>query len=1223
MRSLVHLASAGFMTLTMCLDSLSDNGTWTNTASGLWGDAANWSGGAAADGADATAFFNAIDIASNTSVRLGAALTLGGIVFGDTSTNTPAGWILDDDSNAGHVLTLDGTAPTLTVEPLGSEQGTKKTVVVRAVLAGTNGLTKAGAGTLTLSRANTYRGETTVSDGTLQLDILSELPTAGLALWLDATQGVTTNSSGNTTVWADRSGNGRNATNPGSTGPTVAADINGRPSLRFTKSQSQYLVGSGPVGVANLTVFIVHKLTSVNAGGGNTYALIATDAWTDGGVSGRSVHINADIKFMYAVYSNNGNGTTSYTAGTVQIDEILDANGAYSLFRNGEQNGSNSTARPGWLKNLGAFRIGAWNASRYLDGSIGEILIYTNALGTAERQAVGVYLKRKWGISASAYPNANVLPATTTVSITNGASLALLNLDQTISALTGTAGGRVVLDGSLTVTGNLSTVYAGHVSGSGNLNKQGSGTLTLAGTNAYTGATAVTGGKLCFTNVTPASLQLSAGTGATLEYAVSQGVTLNHTKTDLSGAGKLLKTGLGKLTFGLGAGNTINWNFSSGALIDVQEGTLLGGGWNNNTWTTNHASLNVAQGALFSGIEANVSVPKLTGQGTVKTGYSGNYKSFTVGLDNESSSFGGGITDDDYGFAGNLSKIGTGSLTLAGTNTYTGHTAVDSGTLKISGRLYAAGANTAAVVTVRSGSVLELGSWGYGPQASLGLLATDPARLMISNGTVRVTGPSASTRSATVKGSATLDVAAGAYWNILAGDAAWAFDENAALLLTGAGNGSFAPSPNGAGGVLKTGTGKWTLTGTNTVNGPIDVQAGILQVANTRDAATPPAGAALWLDATRGTVTNSSGRVTLWVDLSGNERHAFNAASTGPTIAADINGQNTLRFTKSQSQYLACVGPGGLLNLNVFIVHKIASLPGPYALIATDAWGSDPVKGNAVHINDETTLNYAIYSDSTGFGTATLTAGTTRIDEVVDTNGDYALFLNGAPNGSDSGTRGGQRKNFGAFRIGAWAGSSTRYLDGSIGEILIYTNALSSSERQAAYAYLNAKWMIPGGTESSGAVTNLLATNAVVSVAQGATLDLSGQSQTLSELTGNGTVMNGLLNVTGTIAPGGTNHIGTLSVAQALLTGVLLMDVYTQTNDCLIVAGDLNLSGLNLRVVAPGSLPRDTEYVLATYTGTLTAPFLSADLPRAWMLRYTNNRQVRLVCQKGTLLCLH
>ena len=1204
-----------------------DDGTWTNTANvQLWSVGSNWSDGVIADGADATAAFNTLDLAVDTTVCLDSARTIGGLVFGDTVTNSAAGWILDDNGNPANILTLAGTFPAITVEPLGAESGTNKSVAVNAVLAGSSGLTKAGGGLLTLTRANTYSGETVIAGGELQLDAFPGIPSDGLGLWLDATRGVTTNAGGNITVWADQSGNGRNATNAGSTGPTVTADINGQPTLRFTKSQSQFLTCGGPSGMASLTVFIVHKLASLAP----PYAIMAADGWGYDAIKGNDVHINAESQLNYAINcDSSGYGLTSLTADTAQIDEILDTNGDYQLFLNGTPNGSESGTRGGQLKNMRSFQIGAWNAwgtnERFLDGSIGEILIYTRALGTAERQAVGVYLERKWGLSSSAYRTpVSVLPAATSVSLTNGASLTLRSVDQTVLALSGPAGCRVMLDGLLSVNGSLSSAYAGDIGGAGGFAKDGAGTLTLSGINSYTGTTAVDGGRLSLQNGTLASGSLSVGAGATLEYAVSEG-SQSQLRTDLSGAGTLLKTGSGTLAFSMGPWNTVNWNFSSGAWIDVQQGTFQGAGWYNNNWTANHSSLNVAGGATFSGIESNVRVAKLTGQGTVKTGYGDDYNdvastAFTVGVDDESSTF-EGVIANDYN-TGNLSKIGTGTLTLAGINTYTGYTAVDNGTLKIAGRLYATGAQTNAAVTVRSGGVLELDTWGCGFSDSLGLLAADAARMVISNGTVRIMGATFSGRAATVKGSATLDATAGANWNILAYGAPWAFDPGATLLLTGEGRGSFSTGTNSAVNILKTGTGKWTLTGTNTIAGPIEVRSGVLQVSASPASATPAAGAALWLDATRGAATNSSGHVTVWTDLSGNGHHAFNTASTGPAITADINGRPTLRFDPSQSQYLKCGGLSGLTNLTVFIVHKLASLPGfAYAIMAADGWGEDG-NGGFVHINAQSQLNYAVYPNS-GLGAASLTTGTTLIDEILDTNGDYRLFLNGTPNGGESGTRTGQLKNLSSFQIGAWnnSGANERFLDGSIGEILIYTRALNAAERQTAYNYLNAKWMIPGESGNPGAtLTNIFATNAVVSVAAGATLDFSDQKQTLAALYGNGWVTNGTLTVTDAIAPGGIDQIGTLSFAQTLFSGTLLVDVTSQTSDRLQVFGDLDLSGATLRVANPNSLESTTEYVIATYSGNLTARFAFTDFPDGWAVRYTDDKTIKLVFRRGTMI---
>jgi autotransporter-associated beta strand protein len=62
----------------------------------------------------------------------------------------------------GNTLTLNGTTPTITL-------GTGISASIQSVIAGNVGLTKAGAGTLTLSGANTYDGGTTLAAGTLRI----------------------------------------------------------------------------------------------------------------------------------------------------------------------------------------------------------------------------------------------------------------------------------------------------------------------------------------------------------------------------------------------------------------------------------------------------------------------------------------------------------------------------------------------------------------------------------------------------------------------------------------------------------------------------------------------------------------------------------------------------------------------------------------------------------------------------------------------------------------------------------------------------------------------------------------------------------------------------------------------------------------------------------------------------------------------------------------------
>ena len=84
-------------------------------------------------------------------------------------------WTIDGTTKKGVQLTDNGEQ-TATFENLivlnadGTvEVGEEKTLTISGSISGNNGLEKIGAGTLTLSGANTYTGETTVAEGTLQL----------------------------------------------------------------------------------------------------------------------------------------------------------------------------------------------------------------------------------------------------------------------------------------------------------------------------------------------------------------------------------------------------------------------------------------------------------------------------------------------------------------------------------------------------------------------------------------------------------------------------------------------------------------------------------------------------------------------------------------------------------------------------------------------------------------------------------------------------------------------------------------------------------------------------------------------------------------------------------------------------------------------------------------------------------------------------------------------
>jgi len=143
------------------------NGTWTQlTSGGNWSDTANWSGGNVADASGSTASFDTLDLTADNTVHLDGSRTLTGLTFGDADTATAFSWILDDNASSGaNTLTLAGTTPTITVNAM----GTGSSATLSAVIAGTTAWTKAGAGKLILSGANTTSGVTTITGGTLAL----------------------------------------------------------------------------------------------------------------------------------------------------------------------------------------------------------------------------------------------------------------------------------------------------------------------------------------------------------------------------------------------------------------------------------------------------------------------------------------------------------------------------------------------------------------------------------------------------------------------------------------------------------------------------------------------------------------------------------------------------------------------------------------------------------------------------------------------------------------------------------------------------------------------------------------------------------------------------------------------------------------------------------------------------------------------------------------------
>lgn len=268
----------------------------------------------------------------------------------------------------------------------------------------------------------------------------------------------------------------------------------------------------------------------------------------------------------------------------------------------------------------------------------------------------------------------------------------------------------VVNNSTVGFNNSVSGTYAGNISGSGSLTKSGNGTITLTGTNTHSGGTEISAGSLIGDT---SSLQGSINViGGTVAFNQTTSGTLNGSFAGSNGA--ITKLGVGDLTISGTSTNTAPWTVTDGRLIGTTE-SVCGN-------ITNNAAVNFDQstsGTYSGNMSGNGSLTKL-GEGTVSlTGtntYSGGTTVSGGTLKGTTSTLQGTIannaavifdqsTSGTYSQvmsgSGSLTKSGNGVVTISGNNSYTGATVVDSGELKVNGSI------ASSEVTVNSGGSLS------------------------------------------------------------------------------------------------------------------------------------------------------------------------------------------------------------------------------------------------------------------------------------------------------------------------------------------------------------------------------------------------------------------------------------------------------------------------------------------------------------------------------------
>jgi autotransporter-associated beta strand protein len=137
------------------------SGVWTNLNGGSWGASNNWSGGLAAGGTDSIADFSTLNLSLAPTVTLDGARTNGTLLFDDLNPAAKHDWVLNSGAGGSLTLATSSGTPGICVN--------SATDTVSAVVAGTQGFNKTGAGWLTLSGASTVTGTIAVNAGALEM----------------------------------------------------------------------------------------------------------------------------------------------------------------------------------------------------------------------------------------------------------------------------------------------------------------------------------------------------------------------------------------------------------------------------------------------------------------------------------------------------------------------------------------------------------------------------------------------------------------------------------------------------------------------------------------------------------------------------------------------------------------------------------------------------------------------------------------------------------------------------------------------------------------------------------------------------------------------------------------------------------------------------------------------------------------------------------------------
>jgi autotransporter-associated beta strand protein len=690
-----------------------------NSASATTGTQLNFTGNLTGGGANTKLFLNSntggdttttYRLAGNNTFTATVELWRGGIVVASANAlGNPTNLIRLDGNNNTTLGDLRFEVGGTFANPFelvsdGPINPNANAVELSGVVSGTTPFVKIGAGTLTLSGANTYTSPTTVSVGTLRIGNGGTSGTLGTG---DVTNNASLsfNRSDSSTVSNVISGTGTVV--QAGTGTTVLTGVNTFTGPLVVNAGTLAIGSTGSIATTTVTVnsggvldvsapfgFTIPVGTTLTVGRTGSAATDVVGSLTVAGTlsvggtgTARTASFGNDLTLNAAQVNFDLSNATTVGGGVNDLVRIAGnlsltgttgininqtngalASGTYTLFQyvgtltgttaNLQLNGlSSGTTRQTFNLNAGSGTNSAITLG--VTGSPADL----TWVGNAGNNVWDLVQTANWTGAPGATPDNR-----------------FYNLDTVTFTQTGVGGATAVNltaavnPGSVTVnaTQDYTISGSGSIIGTGGLTKQGTGTLVLATNNTFTGAVTLSAGTLQIgTGGTTGSIAANVTDNAALVFNRSDALTYAGV---ISGSGTVSQIGAGVLTLS-------GVNSYAGATTVTGGGTLA---------ITADANLGTAPGAatpaalvLNNGTLSTTGSFALAAARGLAAGPTSGSGGATINVTSGTLTYNGVLANNGAG-TGSLTKTGAGTLLLGGANTYSGGTTLSAGALAFS-----------------------------------------------------------------------------------------------------------------------------------------------------------------------------------------------------------------------------------------------------------------------------------------------------------------------------------------------------------------------------------------------------------------------------------------------------------------------------------------------------------------------------------------------------------